>query len=61
MCNRRSYGTDKAFKAAGMTEKITTDEGGVRYKNVIDLSSDDELSKRVGDLHGSSKYKVIQQ
>ena len=44
-----------------MTEKITTDEGGVRYKNVIDLSSDDELSKRVGDLHGSSKYKVIQQ
>ena len=52
-------------KAAGMTEKITTDRGGVRYSinsdKVIDLSSNNELSERTAGLHGAEKNKEIQR
>lgn len=53
------------IKEAGKTEKITTDWGGVRYaiktERVIDLSSDNELSKRTAGMYGAQKYKEIQK
>ena len=46
-------------------QKNTTDAGGVRYSEnsseIIDLSSNSELSNRINGLYGAEKYKAIQQ
>jgi len=40
---------------------IDKSESRVSGGNVIDLSADNLLSRRIGDLRGAEKYKVIQQ
>lgn len=51
----------EAVQTKNTPTKISGDlEFSVAGDSVIDLSNDNELSKRIGDLHGANKYKTIQ-
>ena len=54
---------------SSVEQKNTADNSGVRYsfdevdrkEEIIDISGDNELSEKVGELRGAKKYKIIQK
>ena len=58
------HASEEAIKATSKNEVAFSMPIGNRKRNannVIELSKDNELSNKIGDLRGAAKYKVIQQ
>jgi len=41
--------------------KVSEGKWSISEQDIIDLTSDNELQKQIGNIHGSDKYKKIQE